>query len=89
LKIDRSFISQVSVRRGNSLVRMITDLGHAIGVNIIAEGVETHDELTALQAIGADYVQGHLMCRPLRPAALSTWVRERTAESQSTAVSNG
>ena len=89
LKIDRSFISQVSVRRGNSLVRMVTDLGHAIDVNIIAEGVETHGELTALQAIGADSIQGYLICGPLRPAALATWVRERTADNQSTTVSNG
>jgi diguanylate cyclase (GGDEF)-like protein len=89
LKIDRSFISQVTVRRGNSLVRMVTDLGHAIDVNIIAEGVETPGELAALQAIGADHVQGHLICRPLRPAALSTWVRERAGDNQSTTVSNG
>jgi diguanylate cyclase (GGDEF)-like protein len=87
LKIDRSFVGQVSARRGNSLVRMVTDLGHAIDVNIIAEGVETPDELTALQAIGADHVQGHLICRPLTSAALSTWVRERAADNQSTTAS--
>jgi diguanylate cyclase (GGDEF)-like protein len=87
LKIDRSFIGQLSVRRGNSLVRMVTDLGHAIDVNIIAEGVETHGELTALQAIGADHVQGHLICHPLKAAALSNWVRERAADNQSTAAS--
>jgi EAL domain-containing protein (putative c-di-GMP-specific phosphodiesterase class I) len=89
LKIDRSFISQVDVRRGHSLVRMVTDLGHAIDVNIIAEGVETHGELTALQAIGADSIQGYLICGPLRPAALATWVRERAADNQSTKVSSG
>ena len=89
LKIDRSFISQLSVQRGNSLVRMVTDLGHAIDVNIIAEGVETEGELAALQAIGADCVQGHLLCRPLKPAALSRWVRERLDDSQSSKVSYG
>jgi EAL domain-containing protein (putative c-di-GMP-specific phosphodiesterase class I) len=82
LKIDRSFVSQIDARRGNSLVRMVTDLGHAIDVNIIAEGVETDKELTALQAIGADCVQGHLLCRPLKPAALSAWVHKRTALRQ-------
>jgi diguanylate cyclase (GGDEF)-like protein len=79
LKIDRSFVSQIDARRGNSLVRMVTDLGHAIDVNIIAEGVETDTELSALQAIGADCVQGHLLCRPLRPAALSAWILKRAA----------
>src|SRR6185295_18614270 len=78
LKIDRSFTSQLGSQRGNSLVRMVTDLGHAIDMNIVAEGVETHDELAALQAIGADCVQGHLVSAALKPAALSRWVRERT-----------
>jgi diguanylate cyclase (GGDEF)-like protein len=79
LKIDRSFVSQIDARRGNSLVRMVTDLGHAIDIKIIAEGVETDKELSALQAIGADCVQGHLLCRPLKPAALSAWALKRAA----------
>jgi EAL domain-containing protein (putative c-di-GMP-specific phosphodiesterase class I) len=74
IKIDRSFVSQLNVRRGSSLVRMVTDLGHAIDINIVAEGVETDDERTALQAIGADHLQGYLLSRPLDPDRLSTWV---------------
>jgi len=82
LKIDQSFIRQVGVRQGNSLVRMVTGLGHAIEVNVVAEGVETHGELSALQAIGADCVQGRLLCGPLKPADLSTWASKRAAETQ-------
>jgi diguanylate cyclase (GGDEF)-like protein len=82
LKIDRSFISNLSVRRGNSLVRMVTDLGHAIEVSVVAEGVETDGELSALQAIGADHVQGRLLCGPLKPADLSTWLSMREADVQ-------
>jgi EAL domain-containing protein (putative c-di-GMP-specific phosphodiesterase class I) len=59
--------------------RHLFDLGHAIGINIIAEGVETGEEMTALQAMGADHLQGFLLSRPLEPAALATWVRERQA----------
>lgn len=77
IKIDRSFISQLNLRRGSSLVRMVTDLGHAIDVNIIAEGVETDEELSALQAIGADHLQGYLLSRPLEPAAFSAWAHEQ------------
>ena len=80
IKIDRSFISQLSARRGSALVRMVTDLGHAIDVNIVAEGVETDDELSALQAMGADHLQGYLLCRPLSAAALSTWAHDRHVE---------
>jgi diguanylate cyclase (GGDEF)-like protein len=79
IKIDRSFISQLNVRRGSSLVRMVTDLGHAIDIKIVAEGVETGDEMNALQAMGADQLQGFLLSQPLEPAALSAWAHERVA----------
>jgi EAL domain-containing protein (putative c-di-GMP-specific phosphodiesterase class I) len=77
IKIDRSFISQLNVRRGSSLVRLVTDLGHAIDLGIIAEGVETEDERTALRSIGADQLQGYLLSRPIDPSALKGWVHER------------
>jgi EAL domain-containing protein (putative c-di-GMP-specific phosphodiesterase class I) len=86
LKIDRSFIAQLDARRGSSLVRMVTDLGHAIDINIVAEGVETDGELTALQAMGADCVQGWLLCGALKPDELSAWASGRNAIAQATTV---
>jgi diguanylate cyclase (GGDEF)-like protein len=87
IKIDRSFISQLNLRRGSSLVRMVTDLGHAIDINIVAEGVETNQEMAALQAMGADQLQGFLLSRPLEPAALAAWANEhRAARRQSSAT---
>jgi diguanylate cyclase (GGDEF)-like protein len=80
LKIDRSFVSQLSGRRGNSLVRMVIDLGHAIEVTVVAEGVETEAELAVLRAIGADCVQGRLLCGPLKPADLSSWASRRASD---------
>ncbi|MDX6224981.1 MAG: hypothetical protein QOE64_1357 [Frankiales bacterium] len=77
IKIDRSFTRQLDQKRGRSLVRMLTELGHANDLGIIAEGVETEGELTALQAMGADQIQGYLLCRPLDAQSLSTWVRGR------------
>lgn len=82
IKIDRSFISQLNARRGGALVRMVTDLGHAIDVNIVAEGVETEEELSALRAMGADHLQGYLLCKPLEPAALSAWAHARGIASR-------
>jgi diguanylate cyclase (GGDEF)-like protein len=82
LKIDRSFISQLHARRGSSLVRMVTDLGHAIDVDIVAEGVETNCELKTLQSIGADCVQGWLVSEALKPDALSAWARNRVTNAQ-------
>jgi diguanylate cyclase (GGDEF)-like protein len=76
IKIDRSFVSQLDVRRGLALVRMVTVLGHAIDVTVVGEGVETSGELNALQQMGADQLQGYLLSRPLTPAALFAWVRD-------------
>jgi diguanylate cyclase (GGDEF)-like protein len=73
IKIDRTFITDLDQQRGSSLVRMVTDLGHAIDLTIIAEGVETGDELRTLQELGADHVQGFLLGVPIDPAALPTW----------------
>ncbi|MEY2456018.1 MAG: hypothetical protein QOK06_1112, partial [Acidimicrobiaceae bacterium] len=86
IKIDRSFISQLNVRRGSSLVRMVTDLGHAIDINIVAEGVETDEEMKALRDMGADHLQGFLLSRPLTPEALSMWVREHVRMAVPTPV---
>jgi predicted signal transduction protein with EAL and GGDEF domain len=85
IKIDRSFVSRLNESRGRSLVRMITDLGHAIGINILAEGVETEEELKALGAMGADQLQGYLVSRPLPPSTLLRWIYERHGEAQSLA----
>jgi diguanylate cyclase (GGDEF)-like protein len=76
IKIDRSFIGQLNMRQGSSLVRMVTELGHAIDVDIVAEGVESTDELRELQAMGADQLQGFLLCRPLDPTAFSAWAHD-------------
>jgi EAL domain-containing protein (putative c-di-GMP-specific phosphodiesterase class I) len=73
IKIDRSFVSQLNHEQGTSLVRMVTDLGHAIDVNVVAEGVETPEEMHALQDMGADQLQGFLLSRPLPPDALLAW----------------
>jgi diguanylate cyclase len=75
IKIDRSFISEVNVLRGNSLVRLVTDLGHAININIVAEGVETVEEMRALQEMGADQLQGFLLSCALEPTALVAWAQ--------------
>jgi predicted signal transduction protein with EAL and GGDEF domain len=49
INIDRSFVSRLNVGRGSSLLCIVTDLGHAIGITIVAEGVETSEEMSALQ----------------------------------------
>jgi diguanylate cyclase (GGDEF)-like protein/PAS domain S-box-containing protein len=66
LKVDRSFISAIHERpRSQSVLRAIESLGHALGMSIVAEGVETFEELTYLQAATRiRYAQGYHFSKP-------------------------
>ena len=64
LKIDRSFIAQSGTPIGDAVTATILNLGHALGVQVIAEGVETQDQLTQLHAMGCDAVSGFHLTRP-------------------------
>ncbi|MGF1720527.1 EAL domain-containing protein [Vibrio kyushuensis] len=66
LKIDRDFVQ--NIKKGSHqyhIVKMITDLSHTLGIKVIAEGVETINELNVLKAIGIDFMQGYLFSKPV------------------------
>ena len=66
LKIDKSFVSDVCKDpHDTSIVRAIINLGHALDLNVIAEGVETREQLQYLAALECDLVQGFLFSKPL------------------------
>lgn len=70
LKIDRSFIAELGRRReSDEIVRTIVELGHALGLGVIAEGVETAEQRAILQQMGCDYAQGYLYAPPVPPEA--------------------
>jgi diguanylate cyclase (GGDEF)-like protein/PAS domain S-box-containing protein len=69
LKIDRSFISKMSSDAGDAaIVRASIELGHNLGLEVVAEGVETAQERDALESLGCDTLQGYHFARP-GPAA--------------------
>jgi EAL domain-containing protein (putative c-di-GMP-specific phosphodiesterase class I) len=55
---------------------MVTELAHHLGVSIVADGVETDEQLTALREIGCDSLQGFLIGRPLTVEQLTTWYQK-------------
>jgi EAL domain-containing protein (putative c-di-GMP-specific phosphodiesterase class I) len=67
LKIDRSFIHRVNINSGANLetVKMIVTLAHSLGMDVVAEGVETAEQLTKLRELGCNFVQGYLFSRPV------------------------
>jgi EAL domain-containing protein (putative c-di-GMP-specific phosphodiesterase class I) len=69
LKIDRPFVSQMAASsRDAVIVRSTIDLGHNLGLRVVAEGVETRQAWEALAALGCDLAQGYYLGRPM-PAA--------------------
>jgi len=75
LKIDRSFISQLGPSGENSeIIRTIVLLARNLGLDVVAEGVETAEQLTQLQAIGCEYGQGYFFARPLDAQSAGTFV---------------
>ena len=68
LKIDRSFIrDMLSDRKNIEIVRSITALAHELGMRVIAEGVETADQLAQLRELGCERAQGHFFCEAVPP----------------------
>ena len=66
LKIDRSFIANLHERReSEEIVRTIVALARNIGVSVVAEGVETAEEMALLKEMKCDFDQGHLFSEPL------------------------
>ncbi|MDP8974570.1 MAG: EAL domain-containing protein [Actinomycetota bacterium] len=72
LKIDGSFVRDFLEDPDDSaLILGLIDLGHAVGLRVIAEGVETAGQLQRLQEMGCEFVQGNYIAKPLTPAAAS------------------
>jgi diguanylate cyclase (GGDEF)-like protein len=78
LKLDRSFVSDL--RPGSpdaAIVRSTVELAHALGLRIVAEGVESAASLAMLRALGCDGVQGYHVSRPVPAAELVGWLEAR------------
>ena len=77
LKIDQSFVAQLGTDpRATAIVRGVVDLAHALGMLVVAEGVERPDQLAALRRLGCDRAQGYLFGRPMSPANLADLARQ-------------
>lgn len=73
LKIDRSFVSRMEIGHENSkysqIVRTVISLGHNLDLDVIAEGIETIDQMLALQSLDCEYGQGYFFAKPLSKEA--------------------
>ena len=79
LKIDRSFVMNMADDSDDAvIVRSTIDLGHNLGLEVVAEGVETQEALARLTELGCDTVQGYFLGRP-QPTDAVEWIVRRLA----------
>ena len=87
IKIDRSFIRDVGVDPGDgALVTTIIALAQGRDLRVVAEGVETEEQLKFLIARGCDYAQGYLLARPLPPEEVRDYATFGSREIEETLV---
>lgn len=73
LKIDQSFINDLSITNNTiAIVQAIIALGRNLGLTIIAEGVETNEQLSILREIKCDLIQGYIFSKPITENELGT-----------------
>ena len=71
------FVNELdSSEEDKAIVQSTIDLGHHLGLRVVAEGVETPAQLGKLCELGCDYAQGFLLSRPLAADAVANWMRE-------------
>jgi diguanylate cyclase (GGDEF)-like protein len=76
LKIDRSFIRTLAPGRDAPIVAAIVSMAHALGILVVAEGIETEAQATEARRLGCDRGQGYLFARPLPPEAIPALLAE-------------
>jgi diguanylate cyclase (GGDEF)-like protein len=87
LKIDRSFITGLEMSsETHALTHTLIQLGKALGLQTLAEGVEHHSQVRQLQREGCDLAQGFLFARPLAPEAVERFLEDKVDSSVSPAL---
>jgi diguanylate cyclase (GGDEF)-like protein len=79
LKVDRTFVAGVGDHPGDTaIVRAVLDLGRALGLTTVAEGVETPEQLEALRDLGCDWAQGYHLARPAPAETVTRLIKDDT-----------
>ena len=75
IKIDKSFVGGMEAE-SESIVRAIVSMAHALGYDVVAEGVEVESQMEALRALGVEHQQGFLFARPMPAGQVAAWLEE-------------
>lgn len=78
IKLDRSFVREIDTNSDSgAIARAVVQLGHSLGLNVLAEGVEREEQLEYLKKLGCDSVQGYYFRPPLRAVEFEQFLMER------------
>lgn len=78
LKIDRSFVDRLTTDNDNAIVKTISTLAQNLGMEVIAEGIETEEQFRQLKELGCEYGQGFLFSRPVNEAGVMRLLEKDT-----------
>jgi diguanylate cyclase (GGDEF)-like protein len=67
VKIDKSFVLEMDIDKNSTIVQAMIELGHNLGLRVVAEGIETHETAEHVQTLGCHLAQGFFICPPLSP----------------------
>jgi EAL domain-containing protein (putative c-di-GMP-specific phosphodiesterase class I) len=77
IKIDKSFVQNIEADRDSSvIVKSIIDLGHNLGLKVVAEGVETAEAMELLRSYQCDEIQGYYLCRPITAEMMTKFLQD-------------
>jgi EAL domain-containing protein (putative c-di-GMP-specific phosphodiesterase class I) len=79
LKMDRSFLAANASPQASGLAAAIIALGKTLGVQVLAEGIESSAQYDALRALGCDYGQGFFIAHPMELSAMREWLAAAVA----------
>ncbi|EGF32929.1 sensory box sensor/GGDEF/EAL domain protein [Oxalobacteraceae bacterium IMCC9480] len=84
LKIDKSFVMNMEHDTDDAqIVRSTIDLGHNMGLRVVAEGIESKEAWSLLDAMGCDHGQGYLISKPMPAEQLAGWIERWVPASRS------
>ena len=77
LKLDMGFVRKIEKNeKVRKIIRAVVDMSHSIGIEVVAEGVETKEQLDYLKGISCDYIQGYYFSRPLPEQDFETMLNQ-------------
>jgi len=87
LKIDRSFIEELHISQDDAAItQAIIDMAHSMNMKVVAEGVEEEAQMSMLQDMGCDSIQGYLISRPVPEPDFIALVRNQPPQTSEKAL---